>query len=92
MLKVLSVIFPINAAIIVFGAYLFIPQHEERTLAILVITGAAVSIGSLVLMGSAHQAMGAAYARIIGDSVTLALLLVFSLKNGILQRFLSIDK
>lgn len=92
LLKVLSVIFPINAAIIVFGAYLFIPQHEERTLAILVITGAAVSIGSLVLMGSAHQAMGAAYARIIGDSVTLALLLVFSLKNGILQRFLSIDK
>jgi O-antigen/teichoic acid export membrane protein len=92
LLQVMSVVFPINAAIIVFGAYLFIPQHEERTLAILVITGAAVSIGSLVFIGNTHQAMGAAYARIIGDSITLALLLVFSLKNGILPRFLSFNK
>jgi O-antigen/teichoic acid export membrane protein len=92
LLKVLSVIFPVNAAIIVFGAYLFIPQHKERTLAVMVIAGAAVGIGSLVVMGNTYQAMGAAYARIIGDSITLALLLAFSLKNGMLTRLLSFGK
>lgn len=92
LMKVLAVTFPLNAAIIVFGAYLFIPQHQERTLATVVIVGAAIGIGSLVVMGSTHQAMGAAYARIIGDAITLALLLVFALKNGMLKRFLSFDR
>lgn len=92
LLKLLSVVFPINAAIIVLSAYLFIPQHKERTLAAVVITGSAIGIGSLVFMGDTHQAMGAAYARIIGDSITLALLLVFAWRNGILQRFLSVHR
>ncbi len=92
LLQVLSVVFPINAAIIVMGAYLFIPQHQERTLAAVVIAGSAVAIGALVLMGNTHQAMGAAYARIIGDATTLALLLAFAWKNGILQRLLSLRR
>lgn len=92
LLKVMAIIFPINAAIIVLGAYLFIPQHQERTLALLVIAGAAMGIGSLVIMGNTHQALGAAYARIIGDSVSLTLLLAFALKNGMLPRLLSIHK
>ena len=73
LLQVMSVVFPINAAIIVLGAYLFIPQHQERTLAAVVIAGSAIGIGSLVFMGNSHQAMGAAYARILGDSITLVL-------------------
>ncbi|MDQ7747036.1 oligosaccharide flippase family protein [Hydrogenophaga pseudoflava] len=90
LLKLLAVVFPVNAAIIVLGAYLFIPQHQERTLAVVVIIGSVVGIGSLVLMGETHQATGAAYARVLGDSVTLALLLLFAWRNGILQKLFSV--
>lgn len=92
LLKLLAVVFPVNAAIIVLGAYLFIPQHQERTLAVVVIIGSVVGIGSLVLMGGTHQAAGAAYARVLGDSLTLALLLLFAWRNGILQKLFSIPR
>lgn len=92
LLKLLAVVFPVNAAIIVLGAYLFIPQHQERTLATVVIIGSVIGIGSLVLLGETHQAVGAAYARVLGDSLTLALLLLFAWKNGILQKLLSVHR
>lgn len=88
-LQCMALLFPLSAVTLVLSAYVLIPLHQERLLAVIVLVGAALSIACAIPLGINHGGLGMAVARIIGEAIVFIALLGACWKLGILSRLIA---
>jgi O-antigen/teichoic acid export membrane protein len=92
LLTAFAPVFPINALIIGFSAYVFIPNHSEKPLAYAVFTGVAINIAVAIYASRVWGGVGVIHARLLGDSITLLLLVLTAWRKGFLLNLIPVKK
>ncbi|GAB2888986.1 hypothetical protein GCM10027046_16770 [Uliginosibacterium flavum] len=84
-LRLLAILFPLNACIQILGMYVLVPLYKESALMRCALAGAAVNILLALFLGSHSGAMGMAVARVLGECITAGLLIGLAWREGILN-------
>jgi O-antigen/teichoic acid export membrane protein len=77
--------FPFSAFNQFVGFYVFLPRKKDRLMAVAGLMSAAANLASALLLAPPFGAMGMATARVIGEAVLSATLLLFAWRTGLLR-------